>query len=77
MSKLDEASVAIFQRELGAMGYKFQFVTLAGFHTLNYAMFDLAREYAAEGMSAYARVQEAEFQPQNDMATQPCGTSDS
>jgi isocitrate/methylisocitrate lyase len=59
--KLDEASVAIFQRELGAMGYKFQFVTLAGFHTLNYAMFDLAREYAAEGMSAYARVQEAEF----------------
>jgi len=59
--KLDDASIAIFQRELGAMGYKFQFVTLAGFHTLNYAMFDLAHEYATEGMSAYARVQEAEF----------------
>jgi isocitrate lyase len=59
--KLDEASIAKFQRELGAMGYKFQFVTLAGFHTLNYAMFDLAREYATEGMAAYARVQEAEF----------------
>jgi isocitrate lyase len=59
--KLDDASIAIFQRELGSMGYKFQFVTLAGFHTLNYAMFDLARGYAAEGMSAYARVQEAEF----------------
>jgi isocitrate lyase len=59
--KLDEASIAIFQRELGAMGYKFQFVTLAGFHTLNYSMFHLAHEYAREGMAAYSRVQEAEF----------------
>ena len=60
--KLDDASIAIFQRELGAMGYKFQFVTLAGFHTLNYAMFNLAHAYATEGMAAYSRVQEAEFQ---------------
>ncbi len=59
--KLDEASIAIFQRELGAMGYKFQFVTLAGFHTLNHSMFELAREYALNGMAAYSKVQEAEF----------------
>jgi len=58
---LDDATIARFQRELGALGYKFQFVTLAGFHTLNLAMFDLARAYREEGMSAYARVQEAEF----------------
>jgi isocitrate lyase len=59
--KLDEQSVATFQRELGAMGYKFQFVTLAGFHSLNYSMFALAHEYAREGMAAYARLQEEEF----------------
>jgi isocitrate lyase len=59
--KLDEPTIARFQRELGAMGYKFQFVTLAGFHTLNLAMFDLAREYAERGMSAYAEVQDREF----------------
>jgi isocitrate lyase len=59
--KLDEASIGIFQRELAALGYKFQFVTLAGFHTLNYSMFDLAHEYARVGMTAYSRVQEAEF----------------
>lgn len=59
--KLDEQSIATFQRELGAMGYKFQFVTLAGFHTLNYAMFDLARSYANDGMAAYARLQDEEF----------------
>ena len=58
---LDDATIAKFQRELGAMGYKFQFVTLAGFHALNFAMFNLAREYAKEGMAAYSRLQEAEF----------------
>ncbi len=58
---LDEATIARFQRELGAMGYKFQFVTLAGFHALNLGMFELARAYRAEGMTAYTRLQEAEF----------------
>jgi isocitrate lyase len=58
---LDDTTIARFQRELGAMGYKFQFITLAGFHMLNYGMFDLARRYAAEGMAAYAPLQEAEF----------------
>jgi isocitrate lyase len=59
--KLDDATIARFQRELGAMGYKFQFVTLAGFHALNYAMFELAREYKDHGMAAYAKLQESEF----------------
>jgi isocitrate lyase len=59
--KLDAQQIATFQRELGAMGYKFQFVTLAGFHALNFSMFELAREYAAEGMTAYSRLQQAEF----------------
>jgi isocitrate lyase len=59
--KLDDATIAKFQRELGAMGYKFQFVTLAGFHALNMSMFELARGYAQEGMTAYARLQESEF----------------
>ena len=59
---LDDATVAKFQRELGAMGYKFQFVTLAGFHTLNMSMFSLARGYRDEGMSAYSRLQEQEFE---------------
>ena len=58
---LDDATIARFQRELGAMGYRFQFVTLAGFHALNHGMFELARDYHARGMSAYARLQEAEF----------------
>jgi isocitrate lyase len=58
---LDDATIAKFQRELGAMGYKFQFITLAGFHALNHSMFELARGYRAEGMSAYVRLQEAEF----------------
>jgi isocitrate lyase len=58
---LDNATIAKFQRELGAMGYKFQFVTLAGFHSLNYGMFDLARRYSTEGMAAYAPLQEDEF----------------
>jgi isocitrate lyase len=59
--KLDSASIAKFQRELGAMGYKFQFVTLAGFHTLNYGMCSLARGYRERGMAAYSDLQEAEF----------------
>src|SRR5919198_1887884 len=58
---LDEATIARFQRELGAMGYKFQFVTLAGFHALNYGMFDLAREYRDRGMAAYTELQQPEF----------------
>nr|WP_062434642.1 isocitrate lyase [Herbidospora daliensis] len=59
---LDDSSIAKFQRELGHMGYKFQFITLAGFHSLNYSMFDLARGYAEEGMTAYVGLQEAEFE---------------
>ena len=58
---LDDATIAKFQRELGAMGYKFQFITLAGFHALNYSMFELATGYAAEGMPAYVELQEKEF----------------
>ncbi|MCZ6509740.1 MAG: isocitrate lyase [Alphaproteobacteria bacterium] len=58
---LDEADIQRFQRELGAMGYKFLFVTLAGFHSLNYATFDLALSYANDGMAAYSRLQQAEF----------------
>src|SRR5262249_12701132 len=58
---LDDGTIARFQRELGAMGYKFQFVTLAGFHSLNLSMFDLAHDYAARGMSAYSAVQQREF----------------
>ncbi len=59
--KLDDASIAKFQRELGAMGYKFQFITLAGFHTLNYSMFELALDYGRRGMAAYAEFQAKEF----------------
>jgi isocitrate lyase len=58
---LNASTIAKFQRELAAMGYKFQFVTLAGFHTLNYSMFNLARGYARRGMAAYSELQEAEF----------------
>ena len=58
---LDESTIAKFQRELGAMGYKFQFITLAGFHSLNYSMFELAHGYARDNMSAFVRLQEAEF----------------
>jgi len=58
---LDDATIADFQRELGAMGYKFQFITLAGFHALNMSMFDLARGYRQSGMSAYCQLQEKEF----------------
>jgi isocitrate lyase len=60
-SKLDDATIAKFQRELGAMGYKYQFITLAGFHLINLSMFELASAYKDSGMTAYTRVQEEEF----------------
>ena len=63
---LSETDIARFQRELGAMGYKFQFITLAGFHSLNYAMFELARGYKARQMEAYVELQEAEFAAEKD-----------
>lgn len=59
--KLSQTEMAEFQKRIGAMGYKFQFVTLAGFHQLNYGMFELARAYASTGMAAYSELQEAEF----------------
>ncbi|GEN54326.1 isocitrate lyase [Halobacillus faecis] len=59
--KLDDETIANFQRELGKMGYKFQFVTLAGFHALNHGMFELARQYKDRGMEAYSELQQAEF----------------
>jgi len=58
---LDEATIAKFQKELAAMGYRFQFITLAGFHALNESMFELAHGYARNDMTAYVRLQEAEF----------------
>ena len=63
---LSEAQLASFQKELGAMGYKFQFVTLAGFHALNYSMFRLAHGYKERGMAAYSELQEAEFAAEGD-----------
>lgn len=66
---MSEAEAAEFQKEIAKMGYKFQFVTLAGFHTLNHSMFELARQYKDEGMGAYSRVQQAEF------ASEPHGYS--
>lgn len=60
-ANLDDSTIATFQRELGAMGYKFQFVTLAGFHCLNHSMYELAQRYRQHGMAAYAHLQEAEF----------------
>ncbi|MGB8341101.1 MAG: isocitrate lyase [Chthoniobacterales bacterium] len=65
-AKLDRETIAKFQRELGAMGYKFQFVTLAGFHALNYSMFKLARGYRERGMAAYSELQEEEFSAEAD-----------
>ncbi|GAA4082498.1 isocitrate lyase [Nonomuraea soli] len=58
---LDDSTIAKFQKELGHMGYKFQFITLAGFHSLNYSMFNLAQGYAQDGMTAYVELQEEEF----------------
>ncbi len=63
---LDDATIAKFQRELGAMGYKFQFVTLAGFHALNFAMYELARTYKDGGMAAYSALQQREFAAEKD-----------
>jgi len=63
---LDDSTIARFQKELGAMGYKFQFVTLAGFHALNHSMFELARGYAEDGMTAYVQLQEREFAAEAD-----------
>ncbi len=63
---LDDATIARFQRELGAMGYKYQFVTLAGFHALNLSMFELAGGYRDQGMAAYSRLQQAEFTAERD-----------
>ncbi|MEC5325293.1 isocitrate lyase [Aurantimonas sp. A3-2-R12] len=63
---LDDATIAKFQRELGAMGYKFQFITLAGFHQLNHGMFELARGYKDRQMAAYSELQEAEFASEAD-----------
>jgi len=63
---LDDSTIAKFQRELGAMGYKFQFVTLAGFHALNHGMFELGRQYRDRGMAAYAELQQAEFRAEAD-----------
>lgn len=65
-AKLDDATIAKFQRELGAMGYKFQFVTLAGFHALNHSMFQLANGYKDRGMAAYSELQQAEFASEVD-----------
>ncbi|RCW40830.1 isocitrate lyase [Halopolyspora algeriensis] len=63
---LDDSTIAKFQRELGQMGYKFQFITLAGFHALNYSMFDLAKGYASEDMTAYVDLQDREFAAEKD-----------
>jgi isocitrate lyase len=64
--KLDDATISAFQREIGKMGYKFQFVTLAGFHSLNYGMFKLALGYRERGMAAYSELQQAEFAAEAD-----------
>jgi isocitrate lyase len=63
---LDDSTIAKFQRELGHMGYKFQFITLAGFHSLNHSMFHLAKGYAEDGMTSYVELQEAEFADEAD-----------
>ncbi|XBQ16108.1 MAG: isocitrate lyase [Oceanicaulis sp.] len=65
-ANLDKATIEKFQKELGAMGYKFQFVTLAGFHQLNFGMFELARGYKDRGMGAYSELQQAEFAAEKD-----------
>jgi isocitrate lyase len=65
-AKLDDETIEKFQRELGKMGYKFQFVTLAGFHSLNHSMFELANGYRDHGMAAYSKLQQAEFASEKD-----------
>ena len=64
--QLDDDEIAGFQQQLGEMGYRFQFITLAGFHTLNHSMFELARGYRENGMTAYADLQEREFASEDD-----------
>ncbi len=64
--KLDDDTIAKFQRELAAMGYRFQFITLAGFHALNFSMFQLARDYKTQQMTAYVSLQQAEFAAERD-----------
>ena len=64
--KLSDAEIAAFQSTLGALGYKFQFVTLAGFHALNFSMFSLAKDYAKRGMAAYSELQVQEFAAEKD-----------
>jgi isocitrate lyase len=64
--KLDAETIARFREELASMGYRFQFVTLAGFHALNFSMYDLALHYRDEGMAAYSRLQQAEFAAEKD-----------
>lgn len=68
--KLDEKTIASFQKEIASYGYKFQFVTLAGFHSLNYGMFELARGYKERGMAAYSELQQAEFAQRNTVTLQ-------
>jgi len=63
---LDDATIATFQKELASMGYRFQFITLAGFHALNASMFELAKGFSSEGMTAYVRLQEREFELESD-----------
>ena len=63
---LDDATIAKFQKEIASYGYKFQFITLAGFHSLNYGMFELALDYRDRGMAAYSKLQEAEFASEKD-----------
>ena len=65
-AKLDGKTIAQFQKEIGAMGYKFQFVTLAGFHQLNHGMFELASGYRDRGMAAYSDFQQQEFASEKD-----------
>jgi isocitrate lyase len=65
-ANIDDATIAKFQRELGAMGYKYQFVTLAGFHSVNTGMFELAHAYRDRGMAAYSKLQEREFELESD-----------
>ena len=63
---LSDKKIEIFQKEIGSMGYKFQFITLAGFHAQNYAIFDLAKKYKQYGMAAYSRLQQQEFDSEKE-----------
>ncbi len=63
---LDDATIGSFQRDLAALGYKFQFITLAGFHALNHSMFELARGFKQDGMTAYSDLQDREFESEHD-----------